>query len=120
MSEQPPVLDEQVLDALRDSVGGDDAFVADLVATYLAEGAEHMVEMEVAAAAGDAAAIVRPAHSMKSSSAALGAARMSSISRDIEFAGREGRAEGLAASVQEARAAWEATVAELRARRLAG
>lgn len=118
MSDQPPVLDQQVLDALRDSVGGDDAFVADLVATYLTEGAEHIAEMEAAAA--DAAAIVRPAHSMKSSSAALGAARMSSISRDIEFAGREGRAEGLAASVQEARAAWEATVAELRARGLAG
>jgi len=119
MSEQPPVLDEQVLDALRDSVGGDDAFVADLVATYLAEGAEHMVEMEVAAAAGDAAAIVRPAHSMKSSSAALGAVRMSSISRDIEFAGRESRSEGLSASVDEARATWEATIAELRERGVA-
>ena len=120
MSDQPTILDQQVLDALRESVGGDDTFVADLVATYLAEGAEHMAEMDAAAAAGDAAAIVRPAHSMKSSSAALGAARMSSISRDIEFAGREGRPEGLAASVQDARATWEATVAELRSRGLPG
>ena len=119
MSDQPAILDQQVLDALRESVAGDDAFLADLVATYLTEGAEHMAEIEEAAAAGDAATIVRPAHSLKSSSAALGAARLSSISRDIEIAGREGRPDGLAASVEQARAAWEATVAELRERGLA-
>jgi len=118
MSDQPVILDQQVLDSLHESVGGDDAFVADLVSTYLAEGAEHIAQMEAAAAAGDPEAILRPAHSMKSSSAALGAARMSSISRDIEFAGREGRSEDLSASVAEARATWDATVAELNTRGL--
>ena len=117
MTDEPPIIDQHVIDELRDSVGGDDAFVADLVATYLAEGAEHITQLESAAATGDIGAVVRPAHSLKSSSAALGAARMSQISRDIELAGREGRGEGVARSVAQARSAWDATVAELKARR---
>lgn len=120
MTDQPPILDQQVLDELRESVGGDDGFIADLAATYLTEAAEHVAAIEAAAATTDAAAIVRPAHSLKSSSAALGAARMSQISRDIELAGREGRTDRLATMVEQARAAWEATVAELRERGLAG
>ncbi len=120
MTEQLPIIDQQALDALRDSVGGDDAFVADLVSTFLAEGADHLAQLEAAAANGDVAASVRPAHSLKSSSAALGAARMSHISREIEMAGREGRGDGLALSVDSARSTWTATVAELKARGLAG
>jgi HPt (histidine-containing phosphotransfer) domain-containing protein len=116
MTDDSPIIDQQVLAELRDSVGGDDAFVADLVATYLAEGAEYMAQLEAAAGAGDIAAIVRPAHSLKSSSAALGAARMSQISRDIELAGREERREGIAESVARARSAWDETVAELKSR----
>ncbi len=77
MTDQPPIIDQQVLDELRASVGGDDAFVAELCATYVTEGAEHMSQIEAAAAAGDVEAIVRPAHSLKSSSASLGAARIS-------------------------------------------
>ncbi len=114
MTDDSPIIDRQVLAELRDSVDGDDAFVADLVATYLAEGAEHMAQVEAAAQASDIAAIVRPAHSLKSSSAALGATRMSQISRDIEISGREQRSDGLADSVGRARSAWEATVAELK------
>src|SRR3954466_13181625 len=94
MTDEAPVLDPAVLDELRDSVGGDEEFIADLVATYVNEGSGHLSEMHAAAAAGDAAAIVRPAHTLKSSSAALGAMRLSQIARDIEFAGREGAVEG--------------------------
>lgn len=119
MTDQSPIIDQRVLDGLRESVGGDDAFVADLFATYLAEGAEHVGQIEAAAASGDAAAIVRPAHSLKSSSAALGATRMSLLSRALESAGREGRPESLAEAANEARATWEATVAELKGRGLA-
>ena len=42
MTDDAPILDESVLDELRESVGGDEEFVADLVATYVAEGREHM------------------------------------------------------------------------------
>jgi HPt (histidine-containing phosphotransfer) domain-containing protein len=118
VTDQAPILDQQVLDDLRASVAGDDAFVAELTATYVTEGADHMSQIEAAAQAGDVEAIVRPAHSLKSSSASLGAARMSQISRDIELAGREGRADRISDLVAAARAAWDDTVGELRDRRL--
>jgi HPt (histidine-containing phosphotransfer) domain-containing protein len=118
MNDELPVLDTAVLDELRASVGGDEAFVRDLVETYLAEGPQHMEQIAAAAGRADAEAIVRPAHTLKSSSAALGAARMSAISRQIEFAGREGRAADLAPLTDEAHATWAATVAALRAAEL--
>jgi HPt (histidine-containing phosphotransfer) domain-containing protein len=118
VTDDAPILDDAVLDELRASVGGDETFIADLAATFCEEGAGQMAQMEAAAAAGDIPAIVRPAHSLKSSSAALGAMRVSQIGRDIEHAGREGRAEGLNEMVDRARQAWDLTMAELRERGL--
>jgi HPt (histidine-containing phosphotransfer) domain-containing protein len=108
------VLDQAVLDELLASVGGDESFIADLAATYLAEGPADLDAMQAAAEAGDSAAIVRPAHTLKSSSASLGAMRLSQIAREIEFAGREGETAGLQARVASAREAWVQTVAEMK------
>ena len=115
MTDEAPLLDPAVLDELRDSVGGDEEFIADLVATYVNEGSGHLSEMRAAADAGDAAAIVRPAHTLKSSSAALGAMRLSQIARDIEFAGREGATDGLGERVAAASSAWDETMAAMAA-----
>ena len=109
-----PILDQAVLDELRDSVGGDESFIADLAATYLAEGPSHLAAMEAAAATADAAAIVRPAHTLKSSSAALGAMRLSELAREIEFAGRNGHDADLATRVATARETWAATVVAMK------
>ena len=119
MTDELPVLDDDVINELRVSVGGDDGFVAELAATYLAEGPEHINAMEDAAARGDAAAVVRPAHTLKSSSAALGAMRLSEICRRIEHSARDGRADGLEAAVAEARSAWELTITAMRERGMA-
>src|SRR3954464_13846106 len=115
MTDEAPVLDPAVLDELRASVGGDEDFIADGVATYVSEGSGHVSEMHAAAAAGDAAAIVRPAHTLKSSSAALGAMRLAQIAREIEMAGREGNAAGLVELVAAARTAWDETMTEMAA-----
>ena len=114
MTDDLPVLDESVVDELCDSVGGDESFIADLAATYLGEGPGHLDAMQAAAAANDPAAIVRPAHTLKSSSASLGAARLSQIAREIEFAGRNGETSGLEGRVASAREAWAATVDEMK------
>jgi HPt (histidine-containing phosphotransfer) domain-containing protein len=119
MTDELPILDASGLAELRASVSGDEAFVRDLVATYLAEEPGNMELIMAAAARGDAEAIVRPAHTLKSSSAVLGAARMSAISREIEFAGREGRVEDLAPLAERAQHTWAATVGALRAANLA-
>jgi len=110
MSDEAPILDQSVIDELRASVGGDDAFIADLVATYLAEGPGHLDAIAAGVAAGDAGAVVRPAHTLKSSSASLGAMRLSQLAREIEFAGRDGESAGLADQLEAAQAAWAATV----------
>jgi HPt (histidine-containing phosphotransfer) domain-containing protein len=109
MDESLPLLDSVVLDELRTSVGGDEEFVRELAGAYVAESADHLEGMKAAAAAGDAEAIVRPAHSLKSSSAALGAMRLSAMCKEIEHAGRAGQA-ATPARVAQVDATWQATV----------
>ena len=114
MSDDLPILDPAGLAELRSSVGGDEAFVRDLVATFVAEEPGNLELVVAAAASGDAEAIVRPAHTLKSSSAAIGAARLSAVAREIEFAGREGRVAELPALAEKAQRAWTETLGALR------
>ena len=113
MTEESAVLDHAVLAELRESVGDDDEFIADLVETYVRESRDHLSAIEEAAAAGDAVAIVRPAHTLKSSSAALGAMRLAQVAREIEFAGREGTTGGLNERVTRAKQTWDETFAAM-------
>src|SRR5919106_789484 len=73
------VLDDAVLAELLTSTGEDVAFVRDLLETYLAETPEQLDAIRAAVASNDAAGLVRPAHTLKSSSATLGAMRLSSL-----------------------------------------
>jgi len=86
----PPVLDDATLADVRASVGDDAEFVADLVRTYLSDGPTHLAAIADAVAADDAGALVRPAHTLKSSSATIGAMRISARARRIELAARAG------------------------------
>ena len=120
MSTELPIIDQAVLDELRQSVGGDEAFVVELATAYLAEGQGHIDQVADALARGDIEGIVRPAHTLKSSSAALGAARLSAICKEIEHAARDGRRDGLDDAVADARSAWTETVATMQAMGLGG
>jgi HPt (histidine-containing phosphotransfer) domain-containing protein len=105
-----PILDVAVLTELLESTGDDVEFVRDLLDTYLAETPEHMAAIRQALEADDAAALVRPAHTLKSSSATLGAMRLSAIGRDLEMAGRSGslKADGRA-MLPDVEGTWDAT-----------
>jgi HPt (histidine-containing phosphotransfer) domain-containing protein len=118
MTDELPLLDPAALAELRESVGGDDDFVRELAAAYLAEGPNDLAALAAAAAAGDAAGTVRPAHTLKSSSAALGAARLAALCRQIEYAGREGRVAS-ADEVATVQSTWQATAQALAAAGLA-
>lgn len=108
-------LDTAVLEGLADSVGGDRGFVVELIDAYLADSAEQVGAIEAAVTAGDAAAIVRPAHTLKSSSATLGAARIASAARALEVAGRSGALDEAARdTARTIRLEWEAATAALR------
>ncbi len=75
--------------------------------------------LDAAIAAGDVAALGRPAHTRKSSSASVGAMRLAALARTIEETGRSGNLDGQAERVAEVRATWDATLAALRAEGLA-
>ena len=62
----------------------------DLVRVYLEDAPQRIAAIEVAAASGDAAAQVAPAHTLKSSSANIGATALSELARQIEHAARAG------------------------------
>jgi len=107
----PPIFDEATLDDVRASVADDAEFVADLVRTYLADGPTHLAAIADAVAADDAAALVRPAHTLKSSSATVGAMRISARARRIEMAARGGAIDDATrADARELGEEWNATV----------
>jgi HPt (histidine-containing phosphotransfer) domain-containing protein len=104
-------------DALVKMVGGDQEFVAELVDTYLADTVDQLAGLDAAVAAGDVAAIVRPAHSLKSSSLNVGALQLGEVARQLEEQGREGRFDGAAHLVSDARSRFEAVRVALLERR---
>ena len=103
-------IDRAALDELVEMTGGDRAFLADLIDTFSTEAAGMLAELEAAAANRDAAALLAPAHSLKSNAASFGAHGLAELCRAIEHDAREGSvpdAEARVASVREALAAVE-------------
>ena len=85
-----PVLEQSMLRELQETTGDDPDFLRDLVETYLADVPVQLEGIDGAVAANDADALVRPAHTLKSSSLTLGALRLGDISRTLEMTGRSG------------------------------
>jgi HPt (histidine-containing phosphotransfer) domain-containing protein len=113
-------IDAATLANLLEITGGDQAFIDELVDTYVAEGGRLVGELVTAADAGAIADLVRPAHSLKSSSQNLGALELGELCRRLEqdalggaVASSAERAEEIRLAFAEARAA----LLEERARR---
>jgi HPt (histidine-containing phosphotransfer) domain-containing protein len=83
-------LDPQGMARLLEITGGDQGFVDELVDTFLEDTTSQIDALRTAADAGDVAAIVRPAHSLKSNAANVGAAVLSELSRALEIDARGG------------------------------
>ncbi len=103
-----PIVDETVLREVLESTGDDLDFVRELIDTYLADSPAQLEAMTAAIEADDAAALVRPAHTLKSSSATVGAMRLSAVARELEMTGRAGDLEPSAhEQLTAARAEWD-------------
>ncbi len=83
------VIDQSTFDGLTKLVGDD--FIGELLETFFEEAPELLAEMGRALDEGDAQSFRRSAHSLKSNSASFGATQLTSLARDLEYMGRDGR-----------------------------
>jgi PAS domain S-box-containing protein len=83
-----PILAPAALEELRSSL--DDDGVADIIQTYLADTPERLRQLRQSIDAGEAAAVYRTAHTLKSSSALFGAQDMAALCLAVETAARDG------------------------------
>jgi HPt (histidine-containing phosphotransfer) domain-containing protein len=90
-----PVLDLGVIDALRalDEGAGPGLF-EELVDLFVNDAVAHVRALESALATGDARLLERSAHTLKSSSASLGAMQLSELCRALEQVGRNNVLDG--------------------------
>lgn len=91
------LLDEQTLANLEEL--GDTDFVAHVLRLYARQAPSALTDLEAALANRDAPAVARAAHSLKSMSANIGAARMKDTAGAIEASARAGDATGDAAAL---------------------
>ena len=104
----PDVLDAKVLQTYLITMGErGTALLNQLIDTYLRETPKVMCAIEQAVTQADAAALDISAHSLKSSSAALGAVRFSQLCKDLEAMGREGQTAGSAMLVEQLKAEYD-------------
>jgi len=113
-------LDPAALANLLDITGGDEAFVDELVDTFLSDAEAQLAALRDAVAAGDDAAIQRPAHSLKTNSLNVGATVLADLTKALELDARAGSVPDagarIAAAATEFSAVREALLAERAAR----
>lgn len=113
-----PVLDPAVLRKMAAQYSHDSGFVGRIIGIFQTEAANRLAQLETARARDDRELLTRAVHSLKSSGASLGAARLAALCRELEEAARNGErpaslAERAAALPQEV-AAVQAALATLR------
>ena len=87
-------INPRALDAIRQLPGPNgELLVQKVVAAYVGDAPARLAQLQAAAAAGDADALRRAAHALKSSSANVGAEQLSALCREIESLGRSGSVE---------------------------
>ena len=84
---QPAVLNAAVLNDLRDVLGGE---VDRIIALYLEDAPRLIAQLERAVVGNDPIALRVAAHTLKSSSANVGATTLSEAARDLEHGARDG------------------------------
>ena len=111
-----PVIDEAAFGQALEMVGGDLDFVGQLVDEYRADGATRVADMRTALATGASEDLRRAAHTLKGSSASLGASHLADACREVEAAARDGRLDGLGPRVDAIAVEFDAVVTALQAR----
>ncbi len=91
---QAAVIDKSILDSIRDMQDEDDPFLLqEMITLYLGTAEKSLHELRAEDATDDADALKKIAHSLKGSSATIGAARVAACCRVIENMGAKGELE---------------------------
>ncbi|AFZ18222.1 PAS domain S-box protein [Allocoleopsis franciscana] len=89
--DSPPVLDHRVLNSLRQMTGSKAAtLLRQIIDDYREDAPQQLQDIRDAVAAGDAQALRQSAHTLRSSSANLGAMNLSYLCKELEMIGRAG------------------------------
>jgi len=89
--EQAPILDSEVVAGLRELGGSDDpGLVAELVDLFLEDAPKYVGEINGGLESGELDRVLRASHTLKSSSANMGAASLSALASSIEFSAKSG------------------------------
>lgn len=84
------VLDPSAISRLEQLAGDDHGFLIEFIDTFLNSAPKMLGEMKQSLDDGDAERFRRAAHTFKSNSAALGAARLSELCKELEHLGKNG------------------------------
>jgi signal transduction histidine kinase/DNA-binding response OmpR family regulator len=109
-------LDQTAIEAVRQlDPDGKDRLLARLIALYRDDSSQLLADIDNGLKSGDADAVARAAHTLKSSSANLGATNVAAIARQIETQARTGNLADLSGSVTKLRAQRTVALSELEA-----
>ena len=95
-----------VLARLQANLGGDSAIMAELIEIFLTDTPLQLAAMRQALVDGDAAIVQRVAHTLKSTSASLGAQALMSLCDTLEQQAHNGRLDGANAYLAQIEAAF--------------
>ncbi len=85
-----PAIDSVVYETLEEIADGDAEFMAELLTQYLDDAKELVAALPPALSADDAEALERAVHTLKSSSANVGAMVLSNLCEELQCIGRSG------------------------------
>ncbi len=112
-----PPLDPSAIERLRELAGGEAAFMAEMIDTFLADAPGLLAQMRQSLEQRDAATFRRAAHTLKSNSRDFGATVLSEECQDLEMMGRAGTLDGAAEKLASAEAEYAQVKAALEAMR---
>ncbi len=108
------VIDPQAIETLRAlNPGDDDAFLREIVGMFLEDTPQRIVDLDDSLQAGDAAKFCRTAHSIKGSSANLGANALRHVAEQLEIRSHKEGLDDVAELVASLKAEYDRAKSEL-------
>jgi HPt (histidine-containing phosphotransfer) domain-containing protein len=109
------IIDRAVLEKLVEDIGGNRAFLGELIDSYLEDAVALLGVMREAIGDSNPVELRRAAHNLKSNSASFGAWVLAGMCQELEYRARGGLLDGAAARVAQIEAVYPGVERELRA-----